>query len=141
MSTHRHSMETRLGCVLLGGGALMIAFWTLYLTGLVELGQQDPLVSAFETSFLLADTLLGVLLLFGGFQLLRSRPSGPYLLTVVAAMSVYLGLLDLVFYAQAGLWDSFSAAAAFELTLISVCILGGSTCLVLGWRLWTEGGQ
>ena len=125
-----------LGMVMLGGGALMLTYWTLYLTGTVDLGQSDPVVAGFESSFLLADTLLGILLLAAGGSLLGRRRSGPYLMTVAASMSVYLGLLDLVFYARRGLFSSFSATDAFELSLIAVCVLGGGICLVYGWKLF-----
>jgi hypothetical protein len=124
-----------LGMVMLGGGALMFTYWTLYLTGVFDLGQSDPVVAAFESAFLLADTLLGLLLLAAGGSLLGHRSSGPYLMTVAASMSVYLGLLDLVFYTRRGLFSTASAADAFELSLISVCILGGGSCLRYGWKL------
>jgi len=124
-----------LGMVMLGGGALMLTYWTLYLTGTVDLGQSDPVVASFESAFLLADTLLGVLLLAAGWSLIGHRRSGPYLMTVAASMSLYLGLLDLVFYARRGLFSTFAAADAFELALIAVCVLGGGTCLMYGWKL------
>lgn len=124
-----------LGMVMLGGGALMLTYWTLYLTGAVDLGQSDPIVASFESAFLLADTMLGLCLLAAGGSLLGRRRSGPYLMTVAASMSLYLGLLDLVFYARRGLFSTFCAANAFELVLIAVCVLGGMTCLMYGWRL------
>ena len=131
------SREPRaLGWVLLGGGALMILFWSLYLSGLVDLGQHDPLVASFESAFVLADTVLGVLLLLAGWKLLRRRPSGPFLMIVAAAMSLYLGLLDLAFYARIGLYGSLTGAAVFELSLNVICIAGGTWCLFAGWRVW-----
>jgi len=131
-------VRNALGMVMLGGGALMLVYWTLYLTGIVDLGQSDPVVASFESAFLLADTLLGVLLLAAGWSLLAGRRSGPYLMTVAAAMSVYLGLLDLAFYARLGMLSSLSAASLFELSLVSTCVVGGSICLAYGWKLFTS---
>jgi hypothetical protein len=130
---------TLLGIVLLAGGVLMLMYWALYLTGLAELGQSDPIVAGFEAAFLLADTLLGTLLFLAGWMLLRRRRGGPYLMIVAAAMSLYLGLLDLVFYARRGLFDSASGAGAFELVLIGTCLIAGSYCLWVGWNLWYGG--
>jgi hypothetical protein len=130
---------TLLGVVLLFGGVLMLAYWSLYLTGLADLGQSDPVIAGFEAAFLLADILLGTLLFLGGWMLLRRRPGGPYLMVVAAAMSLYLGLLDLVFYSRRGLFDSASGAGVFELVLIGTCMIAGSYCLWVGWNLWNCG--
>lgn len=124
-----------LGGVMLGGGALMALYWGLYLSGSVDLGQSEPVVAAFESAFLLADTLLALLLLIAGWALLSDRPVGPFVMTVAAAMSLYLGLLDLVFYARRGLFASPSGTALFELLLIGTCVLGGTACLGVGWQL------
>jgi hypothetical protein len=136
----RNREPRALGWVLLGGGALMILFWSLYVSGAVDLGQHDPVVASFESAFVLADTVLGVLLLLAGWKLLRRRPSGPFLMIVAAAMSLYLGLLDLAFYAGIGLYGSLTGAAVFELSLNVICIAGGTWCLRAGWRAWRSRG-
>lgn len=129
---HRHPA---LGWVLLAGGGLMLAFWTLYLGGALDLGQEDPVISAFESAFILADPVLGIFLCTAGWSLLRGRPAGMHLMVIAAAMSLYLGLLDLAFYGRAGLYASLSTAAVFELSLNLFCVVGGSVCLWLGWRM------
>ena len=128
-----------LGGLMLGGGALMGLYWTLYLGGFADLGRTDPVVAAFESAFLLADTLLAALLLIAGWTLLSRRPSGPFLMTVAAAMSLYLGLLDFVFYSRHGLFEAPSGSALFELCLIGICVLGGTCCLGVGWSLLAGG--
>jgi len=120
---------------MLAGGALMLLFWTLYLTGAMDLGQGDPLIAAFEAAFLLADTALGLFLCAAGWTLLRGDPRGLYLMIVAAAMSLYLGLLDLAFYVRVGLYASISGAAVFEMILNTICIVGGAVCLRYGWTL------
>lgn len=135
MRSMKPGTRRTLGAVMLGGGALMGLYWALYLGGIVDLGQADPVVAAFESAFLLADTLLAGLLLSAGWALLSDRASGPFLMTVAAAMSLYLGLLDLVFYARRGLFESPGGADLFELLLIGTCVLGGLICLRVGWSL------
>ena len=141
MKSMNAATRRTLGGVMLGGGALMGLYWALYLGGSVDLGQNEPVVAAFESAFLLADTLLAVLLLIAGWTLLSDRPSGPFVMSVAAAMSLYLGLLDLVFYARQGLFASPSGAALFELLLIGTCVLGGAACLGVGWRLFVGAGS
>lgn len=116
----------------------MVLFWSLYASGLVDLGQHDPVIAAFESAFVLADSVLGAFLLLAGWKLLRRRPSGTFLMVVAAAMSLYLGLLDLAFYAGAGLYTSLTGAAVFELGLNVTCIAGGAWCLRAGWRVWRD---
>jgi len=120
---------------MLGGGALMLLFWSLYVSGAVDLGQDDPLIAAFEAAFILADTALGFFLCAAGWTLLRGNPKGPYLMVIAAAMALYLGLLDLAFYARAGLYGSITGAAVFEMSINAICIVGGAVCLRHGWNL------
>jgi hypothetical protein len=126
---------------MLAGGALMLLFWTLYFTGAMDLGQHDPVIAAFESAFVLADTALGIFLCAAGWTLLRQDPRGPYLMVIASAMSLYLGLLDLAFYARMGLFESLTGAAAFELSLNTICIVGGIHCLRLGWNIFRSRGE
>jgi len=113
----------------------MLLFWSLYLSGAMELGQHDPVIAAFESAFILADTALGAFLCAAGWNLLRGNPRGPYLMVIAAAMSLYLGLLDLAFYGRVGLYESLTGAAVFEIMLNAICIVGGAICLRHGWKL------
>ena len=134
-SPRTRDRHTTLGWIMLAGGALMILFWSLYVTGAMDLGQGDPMIAAFEAAFILADSALGFFLCAAGWMLLRGDPRGPYLMVIAAAMSLYLGLLDLAFDARVGLYGSITGAAVFEMTLNATCIVGGAVCLRLGWKL------
>lgn len=134
-SPRTRDRHTTLGLIMLAGGALMTLFWSLYVTGAMDLGQGDPMIAAFEAAFILADSALGFFLCAAGWMLLRRDPRGPYLMVIAAAMSLYLGLLDLAFYARIGLYGSVTGAAAFEMTLNATCIVGGAVCLRHGWKL------
>jgi hypothetical protein len=134
-SPRTQDRHTALGWIMLAGGALMLLFWSLYVTGAMDLGQGDPLIAAFEAAFILADSALGFFLCSAGWMLLRRDPRGPYLMVIAAAMSLYLGLLDLAFYARVGLYVSITGAAVFEMMLNAICIVGGAVCLRHGWKL------
>jgi hypothetical protein len=118
------------------GGACVMAFWAIYFASSAALGHGDPTVHAFEGAFLVADAVFAVLLLASGLSLLRRRPAGTFLLVAAAAMSLYLGLLDLTFYSSQGLYAA-DAGSMLELLVNALCVGGGLLGLRCGWTLWT----
>jgi len=120
------------------GGACVAAFWAMYFTSTAALGHGDPAVHAFEGAFLVADGLFAAILVTAGVALLRRRPSGTFLLVAAAAMSLYLALLDLTFYARQGLYAPLTAGALTELTVNALCLGGGVLGLRCGWLLWAR---
>ncbi len=134
----RARLEPRvlLAAATLGAGALVLAFWALYLSEAAALGQQDPLRAGFEAAFPLADLVFATALIATGIQLLRRHRSAPFLLAVSAAMSLYLGILDVTFYARHGLYAPLTADAVSEIVINALCIGGGALGLKSAWRLW-----
>ena len=125
------------GWICLGGGALVGLYWLLYLTGAVALGQEEPLVASFESAFPLADSVMAAVLVGAGIALVSGHEAGPFLLTAGAAMSAYLGLLDLTFYGRLGAAGGFGAALQAALNAIS--LVGGTAGLLAAWRLRRSG--
>lgn len=132
-------LRRRAAWIALAGSGLMGLFWALYFAGLLEMGNGEELVSQYEAAFPLADAALTVLLAMAGIGLLRGRPQGSFCLGAGAAMALYLGLLDLSFYAQRGLYIPLRSDGILELGLNLLCIGGGLTALRLAWRLWRAG--
>lgn len=133
----RRRLERRLSIATLVGGLLVAAYWTVYFTNVVPLGQEHSLASAFESAFPVADALLGILLFAASRALYAGRRTGPFFLVAAAATCLYLGLLDLTFYARIGLYWPLTTAGAVELLVNGCCIGGGAAALRLGWRLWS----
>jgi hypothetical protein len=120
----------------LAAGLLVLAFWALYLTEAATLGQADPLRANFEAAFPFADVVFAGVLLATGVLLLKRHAGAPFFLVIAASMSVYLGILDVTFYARHGLYSPLTADAATELVINLLCIGGGLAGLKAGWRLW-----
>jgi hypothetical protein len=120
----------------LGGGVLDLAFWVLYVAGVISMG--EGIARVYETAFPVADTLLGIALVAGGATLLARRPAGPYLIVIAGAMALYLGVLDLTFYLANHLYRLAEPESLLGLGLNLTCILGGGLALYWGWRLWRE---
>lgn len=133
----RLDLRTVLAWTTLGAGTLVLLFWALYLSDAAALGQEDPLRATFEGAFPLADVVFAGALLATGVLFLRRHEGAPFLLVVSAAMSVYLGVLDVTFYARHGLYAPLTADAATELAINALCIGGGIFGLRAGWHLWS----
>jgi hypothetical protein len=133
----KRKLERRLSVATLLGGLLVAAYWTVYFTNAVPVGQEHPMARAFEAAFPVADALLGILLFAASRALYAGRRTGPFFLVAAAATCLYLGCLDLTFYARIGMYWPLSAAGAAELFVNTCCIGGGAAALRLGWRLWS----
>jgi len=120
----------------LAGGALVLLFWALYFSGAIAPGGDDPSVKGFETAFPFADTILGVVLIAAAVGLLRGRAFGSFLLVVGASMALYLGVLDVTFYAHQGTYARLTISNAAELLINAACVSGGAAGLYIGWRMW-----
>jgi hypothetical protein len=123
-----------LASVAFSGAALVALFWALYFSGAADLGQADVAARAFEAAFPVADALLAAALAATGIAALRRRPAAWYFLTVAAAMTMYLGLLDTTFYLAHGLYARRDGAALAELAINALCIGGGAAGLACAWR-------
>jgi hypothetical protein len=123
------------GWVTIAGGAGMVAFWALLFGGLVDVGPEGSLVHAFEMAFPIADALLAALLFLAGVSLLKGRSFGAFWLVAAAGITLYLGVLDVTFYARQGLYAGGSGL--FELAVNAACVGGGLFGLRYGWKLWS----
>jgi len=129
-------MRRAVGWVAVAGGGLVALFWLVYFATGAALGQGDPRVAAYEAAFPLADAGFAAALLLAGYCLVRGYAPGPFLLVGAAAISIYLGLLDLTFYAGHGWYGRLSPAVMLELGVNAACVGGGLLGLRAGWRFW-----
>jgi hypothetical protein len=120
-----------------GGTGLLALFWTLYFARVIA-HADDPATAQFESAFLLADGFLAAMLLVAGVGLLRGKPIGLFSLVGAAAMTLYLGLLDLTFYANQGFFVSLNPDAVFQGVITLCCLAGGFLGLLFGWKLWRK---
>lgn len=130
--------ERQLGWATLGGGVLVILFWTTYFAA----GASDDAVrAAFERAFVPADALLVAILFAASRALFRGRPDGPFLLVLAAGMCVYLGVLDATFQAhQGGFWP-ITGDGALAAAVNALCLGGGVYGVRAAWRLWRTGAR
>jgi len=118
------------------GSGLLILFWALYFSGLLEFGSSDGILAEFEAAFPFADAVLASTLLVAGIGLRRGRRYGVFCLTGGASMTLYLGILDLTFYSTQGMYSPLTSDGVVELVVNFICIIGGLVGLGFSWRLW-----
>jgi len=128
--------RTILAWTTLAAGAIVLLFWAVYFTDAATLGQQDPLRANFEAAFPLADLAFAGALIATGVLFLRRHQSAPFFLIIAAAQSLYLGILDVTFYARHGLYLPLTPDSLTEIVINALCIGGGVFGLKACWRLW-----
>ena len=129
--------QRALGFLSLFGGAVNLIFWILYFAGDLDFGiGNECMVQRFESAFPFADGLLAVLLLIAGVGLMRKKPFGTYSLAAGSSISVYLGILDITFYVNGGLYTPWTVSSVFEAFINIFCVGGGLLASFFAWRFW-----
>ncbi len=141
----RIARHVPLAIATIAAGALVVLFWALYFAGAGAGGGaatgQDEVAASFESAFPAADLLFACTLFATGVLLLRGREEAPFLLTIAAAQSLYLGILDFTFYFGQGFYARLTADSATELGINALCIGGGLAGVRAAWRLWGAPGR
>lgn len=120
------------------GGLLDLLYWILYFTGTTAGGAAHAEVALFESAFPVADGIFALVLVVAGIGLLRARPYGVFALIIAGSAALYLGILDITFYAGQGLYRPLGAPAAFQLLINAVTVGGGFLAMRYGWKFWRE---
>jgi hypothetical protein len=126
--------RTVLAWTTLVAGALVVLFWAVYFSDTSALGQDDPTKAGFEAAFPLADLVFAGMLIATGVLFLLRRQGAVFFLIAAASMSLYLGLLDVTFYARHGLY-ALTPDAITEMAINALCIGGGVFGLKAAWQL------
>jgi hypothetical protein len=115
----------------------MIAYWTIwFFVNRGWLASLDtPSYYVFENSFPAADGWLTVACGFGAWALWKRRASALFWLLVGGSASVYLGLMDVLFDLENGVYKAGDPGAVVTEALINVYSLGvGVWAMRFGWR-------
>ncbi|RMG37190.1 MAG: hypothetical protein D6732_07195 [Methanobacteriota archaeon] len=87
---------------------------------------------AFEHAFVIPDVVLAIFLLWSGYSLLRGSTMGCILSIIAGGMLVFLGLLDVSFNIQQGIYSTGISAALVNGIINACCILGGGLLIKFG---------
>ncbi|UCF31825.1 MAG: hypothetical protein JSV26_05320 [bacterium] len=129
----KHTILPLTAFTLAGVGAL---FWVLYFAGPLYPAEEG--IREFESAFPVADAALIISLLLTGMGLFGRKGYGEFFLVVASAMALFLGLLDVTFYGNRGLYLPLTGFTAAVLTVNVLSMAGGLFGLWLGWRYWND---
>ncbi|MFX0085148.1 MAG: hypothetical protein ACFFAU_05710, partial [Candidatus Hodarchaeota archaeon] len=91
------------------GAILLIIFWIGWFLGILKsFSQGDPLYEiylAFESSFPIADFWIVILLLISASGILTDKPYGSFFAASAGGALVFLGLIDITFNLQQGVYQ------------------------------------
>lgn len=89
---------------------------------------------AYEEAFPLPDAFVALAAFVGVIGLWKMRDWGLLAMLLAAGGAIFLGLEDLLFDLQHGLFVPFSGAAAIELAIVLVLLALGPAMTILLWR-------
>ena len=121
----------------LGVALGIIAFWTAYFsTDMVNItdSQVKEVYTAFESAFPVADLYLAALLIMGGIGLLKKRAYGYVCSLMGGASLIFLGLLDVSFNLQQGIYLLGTGEAVLNIFINAVCLGFGSFLVLSVWK-------
>jgi len=112
-------------------------FWIAFFTQ-ETVSINDPhlkeIYMAFESAFPLADFYLALMLIIGGIGLLKNMLYGYFFSVVAGASLIFLGILDVSFNFQNGLYSIGIQEAAFNVLINLACLSFGIYLLFAIWR-------
>ncbi len=121
----------------LGLAAGMVSFWiAFFTTDLISF--DDPhlkeIYLAFESAFPVPDAYLSIVLTIGGIGLLRKRSYGYFFSLMGGASLIFLGLLDISFNIQHGIYLTGVAEGIMNILINLLCFGGGIFLVLIIWK-------
>ena len=119
----------------------IISFWIAFFsTDLVSI--DDPhlkeIYLAFESAFPVADIYLSILLIIGGIGLLKRMSFGFLFSLLGGASLIFLGLLDISFNTQHGIYFLGIGEAILNIFINLLCLGGGFFIIFTIWKNRTD---
>ena len=115
----------------------IVSFWiAFFTTDLISI--DDPhlkeIYLAFESAFPVPDAYLAIVLTIGGIGLLRKRPYGDLFSLMGGASLIFLGLLDISFNIQHGIYLTGVAEGIMNILINLLCFGGGIFLVLIIWK-------
>lgn len=115
----------------------IVSFWiAFFTTDLISI--DDPhlkeIYLAFESAFPVPDVYLSIVLTIGGIGLLRKRSYGDFFSLMGGASLIFLGLLDISFNIQHGIYLTGVAEGIMNILINLLCFGGGIFLVLIIWK-------
>ncbi len=93
-----------------------------------------PTYVAFEQAFLLADPWLALVSLCGAIGLLYKQCWGLLCMLLAGSSAIFLGLMDLMYDLQHGVFVPLTGEAAVEMVIVMLLLGLGVSVIILSWK-------
>ena len=129
-----------LAVLLLIAGAGTFAYWIAFFSSDLVRATAEPCYLVFERAFPMADAWAATASIFAALGLLRRRPEAVLFGIAAGSAFVFLGLMDVLYNLEHGMYALHTAEMAYETLINVVCLtLGPATMLcVWRWRPWLD---
>jgi hypothetical protein len=120
--------------------AAVALYWTVWFAAPQFIQARQPgdpdyfLYVNFEQAFLLADAWLATAALIGAIGLWRMRDWGWLFMLLAGSSAIFLGLMDLLYDLQHGMFAPLTAEAAVERLIVILLLVLGPLSIGLLWR-------
>ena len=126
-----------LGAILLTAGAGALAYWLAFFTSGIVQVTSEPCYLVFEQAFPAADAWTAVAAILAGVSLLRCRPPAVLFGIAAGSGSIFLGLMDVLYNLEHGMYALRTGAMAYEALINVVCLTLGPATMFYVWR-WRD---
>ncbi len=110
-----------------------LAYWVIYFTSGDVQVRQDEVYLAFENAFPAADAWMAACALLGAVGLWRRRPWGLLFGLLAASSAIFLGLMDVTFNLNEGIYAIGGAETAIEVIINVFCLAAGPLSILYLW--------
>lgn len=123
-----------LATILLLGGIGTVVYWVTFFTSGAVQATREPCYLAFERAFPAADGWTAVAAILAGVALLRRRPAAVLFAVAAGSGFVFLGLMDVLYNLEHGMYALWTAEMAGEIVINVFCLGVGPLAIGCAWR-------
>jgi hypothetical protein len=125
--------DRTLGAVLIAGGVGTLLYWVVFFTSGGVQATTEPCYLVFERAFPAADAWTAVAAILAGLGLWQRRPSAVLFAVASGSGFIFLGLMDVLYNVEHGLYAIHTAAMTAEVVINLFCLILGPTAIAYTW--------
>ncbi len=111
-----------------------LAYWLIYFTSGEVQVRQDEVYLAFENAFPVADAWMAICALLGAIGLLRKQAWGFLFALLAASSMIFLGLMDVTFNLNQGIYALGGIETAIEVVINLFCLVVSPLIINYLWK-------
>jgi hypothetical protein len=123
-----------LAVMLLVAGVGTFAYWLAFFSSGIVQATSEPCYLVFERAFPAADAWTAGAAILAGVALLRRRPPAVLFGIAAGSGSIFLGLMDVLYNLEHGMYALRSAEMGYEALINVLCLTLGPATMLYVWR-------